>query len=573
LNGVDGSLRNFRVLPEAAPVPAALRTGGGVDGKRADSHPAFEGHLLDLDKQEDTARDPAVQSLSSPSMLSSPTRQNFLLAAGIGDAAGQGLNELETMAPDAAATNQNPRIKGMPLDDESIVKAPPERPGTGAHVTPHSIGIGEAMITKDGSPDTNALASGGESTAAGAPLGEESQINVWHGTGSLPQSRPSAFVSSGTGNLLTSSPALDSRPLGGSKIAYAAAFTGSDGLSGPVIISHPEAANLSDQIKTFPLMAARAATDERDVSFGMEEMPPGGAPAPKRNSGDQSVPDKTGASLADALPGSVAAAASMAPFVPVLQPVSTARSSTISVEPTPQIGNVDLRAVDGQERSKDQLNPISDPSWDRSLDLAPSAPMRVTVLDQQTHLSITHELSPSQQIADVVAALADSDNSASRDVSLASSSGLEATGTVNSRASGSSLQILHLQLEPESLGGVTVRMRLVGTRLDLQVEAERPETMRLIGKDKELLADKLRSAGYVMDALVIKASDPQAAHPRFSIGSAPNGREQSATQSHGDPSANDRPSTQDGRQNSRAAGPDDSLDRTAVRVTGGDLYI
>jgi Flagellar hook-length control protein FliK len=60
-------------------------------------------------------------------------------------------------------------------------------------------------------------------------------------------------------------------------------------------------------------------------------------------------------------------------------------------------------------------------------------------------------------------------------------------------------QILHLQLEPEKLGKVIVKMRLSGSKLELQVDAERPETMRLIGDDKTLLSDRLQSAGYAID--------------------------------------------------------------------------
>ncbi|MBO0733857.1 MAG: flagellar hook-length control protein FliK [Methylocapsa sp.] len=70
------------------------------------------------------------------------------------------------------------------------------------------------------------------------------------------------------------------------------------------------------------------------------------------------------------------------------------------------------------------------------------------------------------------------------------------------------MQILRLQLDPENLGNVTVKMRLAGAKLDLHIEAEKPETARLIGTDKEFLAARLRSEGYAIDSITIASPPP-----------------------------------------------------------------
>lgn len=154
-------------------------------------------------------------------------------------------------------------------------------------------------------------------------------------------------------------------------------------------------------------------------------------------------------------------------------------------------------------------------------DLAVSPRIRVTTLDQQAHLPPAAGLSPIQQIADRVAV--ETGVGASNDATGAKpSSEAAAAATL-----GSAVKILNLRLEPESLGVVTIRMRLSGARLELQLEAARPETIQLIDNDKNLLVERLRASGYAMDNLVVKAAEHAAA---IQINSAP-------PHSGGDPSA------------------------------------
>ncbi len=140
-------------------------------------------------------------------------------------------------------------------------------------------------------------------------------------------------------------------------------------------------------------------------------------------------------------------------------------------------------------------------------------PVKVAVLDQKTHLPPVVEIAPIHQIADRIVGEASS-------VFASSSEGAEPAGSseaavpggeagLPSQASPSVVKTLNLQLKPESLGAVTITMRLSGARLDVQVEAANADAVRLIGADKDRLAERLRSSGYAMDNLVVKISQSQ----------------------------------------------------------------
>jgi chemotaxis protein MotD len=73
-----------------------------------------------------------------------------------------------------------------------------------------------------------------------------------------------------------------------------------------------------------------------------------------------------------------------------------------------------------------------------------------------------------------------------------------------------------LALEPDNLGTVTIRMRLVDSGLELKVEAENSETAAKIENDKSSLSDKLRSMGYTVDSVVVSTVAAQTSHLNLS---------------------------------------------------------
>jgi chemotaxis protein MotD len=73
------------------------------------------------------------------------------------------------------------------------------------------------------------------------------------------------------------------------------------------------------------------------------------------------------------------------------------------------------------------------------------------------------------------------------------------------------LKVLTIQLQPVELGTITVRIALRNDALELQIEAGRRDTARLLDADRETLAGLLRSAGYSVEAMTVRAVEPPGA--------------------------------------------------------------
>jgi chemotaxis protein MotD len=83
------------------------------------------------------------------------------------------------------------------------------------------------------------------------------------------------------------------------------------------------------------------------------------------------------------------------------------------------------------------------------------------------------------------------------------------------------VRVLVLQLHPAELGGVTLRIALKGNALDLQIEADKGQTARLLNDDREALSSLLRTAGYAVDTVTVRAVEvsPAASQVGASSGS------------------------------------------------------
>jgi hypothetical protein len=133
------------------------------------------------------------------------------------------------------------------------------------------------------------------------------------------------------------------------------------------------------------------------------------------------------------------------------------------------------------------------------VDTSIQKPVKVTVADQETHLPPVDRLSPVQQVVNIISNAASSAASSSETIQTASISLPD-----DSTAKSTVLRVLNVTLQPESLGDVSVRMRLADGRLELDVEVGREETQKLIDADKKQLLDSLRSSGYAVDSVMIK---------------------------------------------------------------------
>ncbi|RXT35486.1 flagellar hook-length control protein FliK [Bradyrhizobium betae] len=121
---------------------------------------------------------------------------------------------------------------------------------------------------------------------------------------------------------------------------------------------------------------------------------------------------------------------------------------------------------------------------------------KVTVVQQETHLPPAQFNAPQQVANAVVAELKETPAStASAAADLATSQG---------NAPDQPLKILTINLEPPQLGNVTVRLRLVGTEVSVQLAAERKDTSQMLDQQRDSIRDLMQSAGYVADVAPVQ---------------------------------------------------------------------
>ena len=122
---------------------------------------------------------------------------------------------------------------------------------------------------------------------------------------------------------------------------------------------------------------------------------------------------------------------------------------------------------------------------------------KVTVVQQETHLPPVSQFSAPQQVANaVVTELKSSPASVSSSVSD--------LADPQSSAQDQPLKILTINLEPPALGNVTVRLRLVGTEVSVQLAAERKDTSQMLDQQRDSIRDLMQSAGYVADVAPVQ---------------------------------------------------------------------
>lgn len=173
----------------------------------------------------------------------------------------------------------------------------------------------------------------------------------------------------------------------------------------------------------------------------------------------------------------------------------------------PSTAGLDLARGDAaQAAATDTADPFAALSslLDRATDAAAEpetvdiAPIKMSVVSRETHFEPVARLSPVQQIATAIG----EELVAGEPVPAET-----APQTAEpSRHSAGPLKVLHVKLEPEDLGAVVLKMRLVDKSLELEVVASRQETADLLAKDRDMLTRALRGSGYTADVVAISAS-------------------------------------------------------------------
>ena len=129
--------------------------------------------------------------------------------------------------------------------------------------------------------------------------------------------------------------------------------------------------------------------------------------------------------------------------------------------------------------------------------------VKVTTIRQETHFAPMLRASPAIQIADALAnGLSD----------LETESATRTTFDPAAAKSGSSapLRVLQVQLQPVELGTVTISMSLKADVLELHIDAARADTADMLRRDREVLSDLLRQAGYDVDSVSVRIAEPDA---------------------------------------------------------------
>lgn len=219
-------------------------------------------------------------------------------------------------------------------------------------------------------------------------------------------------------------------------------------------------------------------------------------------------------------------------------------------------------------------SPVNIPPSPKDLsgrDIAALARGKADIVNKDIRLVSAKELSPALQIANLLAAPAGSVTLDAAAASVPPDGALDPARENVPQASR--IQILQLQLEPDELGKVFVRMRLNGAKLDIRVETERPETLRLLGGERDLIARKLHAAGYEIEQLTVLAAEPQTTPQRQSATAISNGQEQTYGHAHGDSREHDRPAMRGGGQRPGCLPPEDGMDEASAHPYRGEFLL
>ncbi|MBR1087997.1 flagellar hook-length control protein FliK [Bradyrhizobium manausense] len=122
---------------------------------------------------------------------------------------------------------------------------------------------------------------------------------------------------------------------------------------------------------------------------------------------------------------------------------------------------------------------------------------KVTVVQQETHLPPVGQFSATQQVANAVV-------SELKDSAAPGASAAADLAGAQSNSADQPLKILTVNLEPPSLGNVTMRLRLVGNEVSVQLAAERKDTSTMLDQQRDQIRGLMQSAGYVADVAPVQ---------------------------------------------------------------------
>ncbi len=296
---------------------------------------------------------------------------------------------------------------------------------------------------------------------------------------------------------------------------------------------------------------------------------PASAPRHKDDGGSHSPPAAANAISATGLiVPAIAAPLANVPAAPGAQSPAQPSRSTILSSDAGLTHNISTRGQDAAEDAGDDK----------------AAPLKVDIVTQATHFAPVASLSPAQQIVGATtmmltgAAGTSQDAGAAAPVSSASSASLNSL-LAAAQPAAPSIKTLDLQLEPPTLGAVSIKLNLSADGLAVDVRASQSATVDLLEKDKQSLTQGLSGAGYTVSGVAIGLAPANHA----AMDSAGQGTQQGSSGQFlsGEAQANGGSQTQGGgahdssRQNQRQSAYEiqESPRPAAQRTAGSGLYI
>lgn len=189
-------------------------------------------------------------------------------------------------------------------------------------------------------------------------------------------------------------------------------------------------------------------------------------------------------------------------------PSTVARSTADASGPRPQPAAANLQAMPEESDVQPKAMPAATSGFEAvtanveraaksaGRDALPET-TKVTVVQQETHLPPVPQFSATQQVANAVV------SELKGSAAPAASAAADLVGA-QSNAPDQPLKILTVNLEPPALGNVTVRLRLVGTEVSVQLAAQRKDTSAMLDQQRDQIRDLMQSAGYVADVAPVQ---------------------------------------------------------------------
>lgn len=480
----------------------------------------------------------ALEGLGVGAVGTAGSEASLSLGAALASAAGSA--QLHGVAPDASTFSSGGSTRAS---QAVVLDASLEAGGMDAGVGKFALAAlrgGAAVGASQASPGSSTLSSEAYAAADAAPVpaADVDRIDWAKPSGAAAEANAASMARDASAKSTSAGPgpspadAVAVPILGGSALAFAATAA----LADPAAL--PETAASDDSAKAVSTAALDAAASAASCSAALAPNAAAStlklAPKPSRFNEDAKASKPAAAEVSFATDLSTPDAGPTATASPVgrLNAVSSLTQGSSSGQAT--IGFVD--PANESEFGEQQASMFEAPSSP----LKSPAQINVSVLGQQTHYPPVAALSPVEQIFDRIS------------VQLNSTSLALSDAAASPQAGPSNLvKTLDLQLEPASLGRVTLRLRLVGTQLDVQVEVGNSRALQVIADDKDLLVGKLRDQGYSVNALVVRASDPQAALGASGFSASQGGGDQPASQtsSQGNPQATAQGATHNGGEN------------------------